>query len=220
MRNEFNNDVCASFYWQVNDEIAAGKQFEYLYENALKEQVYTDDIRLLMKEHGVDLPSTLYETYYGIFSHFDKFRLTYLVDMIECFFKDFLLVKLGEDQKRSAEQEYSSVWQQRNVGRRYLNSTSYMNVKYIVFFLEEKFNLDLNGFKENNKLFLESGVLRNCFVHNNGLIPDPDMRSALIETINDFCYTNETNKIEMPSEKIWIYIESFRSLIKICDSIS
>ena len=158
MRNEFNNDVCASFYWQVNDEIAAGKQFEYLYENALKEQVYTDDIRILMKEHGVDLPSTLYETYYGIFSHFDKFRLTYLVDMIECFFKDFLLVKLGEDQKRSAEQEYSSVWQQRNVGRRYLNSTSYMNVKYIVFFLEEKFDLDV-WYVEHQSLRLDIKII-------------------------------------------------------------
>ena len=34
MINEFNNEVCARFYWQVNDEIAAGKQFEYLYERA------------------------------------------------------------------------------------------------------------------------------------------------------------------------------------------
>ena len=217
--NEFNNGVCASFYWQVNEEIAGGKQFEYLYENALKEQYYTNDIKILMKEHNIELPNTLYETYHGIFSHFDKFRLIYLVDMIECFFKDFLLIKLGEDQKRLAEQECSGIWQSRNVRRRYVNSTSYMNVKYVVFFLEEKFGLDLSCFKENNKLFLEAGVLRNCFVHNNSLIHDPDMRSALIETVNDFCYTNENEKITMPSKKIWIYIESFRSLIKICDSI-
>jgi hypothetical protein len=95
-----------------------------------------------------------------------------------------------------------------------------MNVKYVVFFIEKEFGLDLSNFKDGNKIFLEAGVLRNCFVHYNGLIHDSDMRSALIETVNDFCYINEAGKIKMPSEKIWIYIESFRSLIKICDSIS
>ncbi len=222
MSIEFKNEICYNFFYQINNEIAAGTHYDFYYINELKNQYLTSEAKNLMN-YPLDSNITLYDEWPLIFPSLTKMRLIYLINLIEGFFKEYIRFKLSgknETEIKNELKEIANDWQGRE-SNPHKRKTSYMNIQYSIFVLEEKFGIQFTEFYQEKKYFLEAGTLRNCITHHQSYIKDTNMLDALRETSNMLSLElNVGSKVEISQNLLWAYIGSARQLIEICDRAS
>jgi hypothetical protein len=138
-----------------------------------------------------------------------KMQIVYLVNLIESFIQDYIGFK---DDLTESEMNKKGFWEQylRAVKRNWdtyckskneaiNNSTSFMNIRFSLFILKDKYNLDFPSYL--TPAIPELGSLRNCLVHYDGDLTRMDkggnvFRATLIETLKLLELNGNENRLE------------------------
>jgi hypothetical protein len=209
------NPTCQKFERLVNDEIAAGQQFDFLKVDALRNQIITREGKQALG-YSLDQRLTLYEIVKPSVDVLPKLRFIYLLSLIEAFGEEYIAerdpVPLGDVRRHLSAQQ--SRWQKLQQG--VLSSTSFLNLAYLAFVLRDKYAIDFTSVK--NPCFWEAGVLRNCLVHHNGVVPDEAFRLGLTNCIAETGVPDSVGtKMIVTAELLWTYIEDTRRFLRACD---
>lgn len=158
-----------------------------------------------------------------------KKSIIYLLSIFESFMKDFILEKEKKGEEKDIENLLSNnkkIWENYCKGcNSAINmSTSFMNIRYSVFILENRYGIKYS--QDLTNLVLELGSLRNCIVHHNGNISHTDkggkcsFKDTLKETISflkmnknddnicDFITYEYVKKVTFDLQKIIIECEN------------
>lgn len=209
------NGICHKYERLINDEVATGQHFTYLYIKELQQQELTDNAKRAI---GISpkTPQSLYNIAQRSIAILPKIRLIYLLTLIEAFGKEYIAdrdnVAIDELKKHlSAEQ---SAWNKQESGLR--ASTSFLNVQYLGFVLAQKYGITYSS--KINSCFWEIGPLRNCIVHKQGIIENEMYKEALSCTIKEIGVAAKTGEELIITEPLlWVLIESSREFIESCD---
>lgn len=125
-----------------------------------------------------------------------KMQIVYLVNLFESFMQDYITIKGGLSEMDLNQNDFRgthlnseiSKWNQayKTNKEAYSNSTSFMNIRFSLFVLNEKYGLSYPSYLSNT--IPELGSLRNCLVHCDGDITSKDkgghtFRETLVETL-------------------------------------
>lgn len=211
---KFNNAICYKFDRRINNEIAAGCQFDYITINSLKSYKITDSVKKIMGfSEGqevtlLDLTSKASLTLY-------KMRLIYIFSLMEAFFEEYISERdnVNIENIKPYLSSFQSTWTQKTQGL--IQSTSFLNWEYVNFVLKEKYNIDIKSV--TSTYFTETGPLRNCLVHG-GIIKNEDYRINLKNIIESEGIIDKIGSEVVVSDKlVWSYINDARKIIEACD---
>ena len=159
-----------------------------------------------------------------------KKSIIYLLSIFEAFMKDFIL----EIEKKEEEKDIENIlstnkknWANycKGCNSSINKSTSFMNIRYSLFILENRYGIKY--LQDLTNLVLELGSLRNCIVHHDGNISHTDkggecsFKDTLKETISflkmnknddnicDFITYEYVKKVTFDLQKIIIECESY-----------
>lgn len=209
------NSTCQKFERQINNEIAAGQQFDFLKVEALKQQIITPQGKHHLGFHP-GVPITMYDIVKGSVDVLSKLRFIYLLSLLEAFGKEFIAQRegVGLDDVATRLGSYQSKWQRQQSG--VLSSSSFLNLAYLGFVLHEAYGIDFASVKM--QCFWEAGVLRNCAVHHGGIIPNEAFRLGLKATIRELGSADAVGSALVISDKlVWVHIEAARAFLHACD---
>ena len=171
-----NNSTCQKFARQINNEVAAGQQFDYLKVEALRNQIIGPKAKRLLG-FPAEVPLTLYDLAKESVEVLPKLRLIYLLALLEAFAKEYIAqresVPLEDARKILSAQQ--SKWKKQQAG--VLSSDSLLNLAYLGFALHDRYGVDFSSVQK--QFFWEAGPLRNCLVHHDGAIPSEAFRIGL-----------------------------------------
>ncbi|AHV97079.1 hypothetical protein [Paenibacillus sabinae] len=209
--------VCSKFKRMLNDEIAAGEFFQDLkLESALKKDLITPEGKQSMGL-PVDAPLSMYDLTRPALEALPKFRFMYLVSLFEAFVQEYIAERKGislDDLKNSLTNERST-WQRLN-GHTSVGSTSYYNVRFVNWLLNELYSIQIQSVIET--LTLEMGDLRKCLVHHGGEITKQDFVDGLKATCLQLGLPSIIGtKVTVTKKLMSIYIEDFRRILNLCD---
>ena len=138
-----------------------------------------------------------------------KMQIVYLVNLFESFIQDYIKFK---DDLTESEMNKKDFWKQylgtvisnwdtycKIKNEDYNNSTSFMNIRFSLFILKDKYNLDFPCYL--TPVIPELGSLRNCLVHYDGDITRMDkggplFKDTLRETLKLLQVNNNENRLE------------------------
>ena len=83
------HSTCHKFERLLNDEIAAGQQFDFLKVDALRNQIITPEGKRALG-YAVDHPLTMYDVVKPSIDILSKLRFIYLLSLIEAFGKEYI----------------------------------------------------------------------------------------------------------------------------------
>ena len=210
------NSICFKFERQINDEIAAGQQFDYLKVEALKQQLITPGGKSFFGV-PVEKQLTMYDVVKDSVDVLSKLRFIYLLSLLEAFGKEFIAHRedISIDEVPEKISLYQSSWQRQQVG--VMSSSSFLNLAYLGFILSEAYGLDFSSVK--NQCFWEAGTLRNCAVHHGGVVPNEAFRTALKATIATLGARDAVGSPLIISNKlVWLHLEAARAFLRACDN--
>lgn len=105
-----------------------------------------------------------------------KMQIVYLVNLFESFMHDFIAEKDGLSESETNKKNFFTEYlkSERELWNDYCNkedkaintSTSFMNLRYSLFVINERYNIKYPSYLTS--LVFELGSLRNCLVHYNG----------------------------------------------------
>lgn len=209
------NSDCHKFERLVNDEIAAGQQFDFLQVDALENQIITPERKLALG-YAVGHPLTMYDVVKPSIDILSKLRFIYLLSLIEAFGKEYIANRDSiplEDVTRTLSSQQSR-WQSTQAG--ILSSTSFLNLAYLAFVLRDKYRLDFSSVRKD--CFWEAGVLRNCLVHHSGVVPNEAFRVGLTGCIIETGATDSVGtQISVTDKLMWVFIDETRVFLSACD---
>jgi len=209
------NDICDQYYRRVNDEVAAGQQFDYLLVEALSQQHVTPAAKAILGLPD-DRTVTLLDVTRPAVEILSRLRFIYLVSLLEAFAQDYIAAREGipSDRLRSLLAPEMAAWQHANSGPR--ASTSFMNVAFVRFVIEHRYSLGFAAVKSS--CFWEAGSLRHCVVHCRGVVPDAPYLQALSATL---AHTGVAPSIGQPiavtDDLLWRLIDDYRAFVAACD---
>jgi hypothetical protein len=209
------NSTCQKFERHINNEIAAGQQFDFLKVEALKQQIITPQGKHLLGVHP-EVQITMYDIVKGSVDVLSKLRFIYLLSLLEAFGMEFIAQRegVGLDDVATRLASYQSKWQRQQSG--VLSSSSFLNLAYLGFILHEAYGIDFASVK--TQCFWEAGVLRNCVVHYGGIIPNEAFRLGLKATIRELGSVDAVGSALVISDKlVWAHIEAARAFLHACD---
>ena len=209
------NSTCHKFERLLNDEIAAGQQFDFLKVDALEKEIITPEGKRTLG-YSVDHPITMYDIVKPSIDILSKLRFIYLLSLIEAFGKEYIAnrdsIPLEAVTRTLSSQQ--SRWQSTQDG--ILSSTSFLNLAYLAFVLENKYTLDFSSIHKD--CFWEAGVLRNCLVHHSGVVPNEAFRAGLSGCITETGTTNSVGTQMIVTDKLmWVFIDETRVFLSACD---
>lgn len=160
-----------------------------------------------------------------------KMQIVYLVNLFESFIQDYIGDK---DNLTESEMNQKDFWKQylRRVECNWLtycksknecinNSTSLMNIRFSLFILKDKYNLDFPSYL--TPAIPELGSLRNCLVHYDGDLSRMDkgghvFRETLIETLKILEFNSIENRLENLNNNSFIDKVTFdlQTFIELC----
>lgn len=212
---ELASAVCQRFIGQINDQIAAGQHFDYLQVGALKEQIITSEAK---KTLGLSESAhlTLYDLAGKSVEVLGTLRFVYLASLLEAFGKEYIAERDSVDPAEVRRYLLPEIneWKKGECGR--YRSTSFFNLKFLRFVLQKKYQLEFSLVEE--RCFWEAGPLRNCLVHDGGVIATDELRSSIrysVEVLN--MPKTLPMKVWISGALIWRFIESSRGFIRACD---
>jgi len=212
---QLRNAICHKFERLVNDEVAAGCQFDHLKVDALRNQIITPEGKRAMG-YRANHHLTMYDFVRASVDVLSKLRFIYLLSLIEAFGKDYIAQRESiqlEDVTRTLSAQQSS-WQQTQTG--VLASTSLLNLAYLGFVMRERYSLDFGSVR--SACFWEAGVLRNCLVHYSGFIPNEAFRSGLAACIAETRIPDSVGaQICVTDKLMWVLIDETRAFLAACD---
>ena len=136
-----------------------------------------------------------------------KMQLVYLVNLFEAFMHDFIREKDGKTESEANGKEFwqkhlkieRQLWQTycKDYGKPINISESFMNIRYSLFIIENKYKIKYPSYL--SPLVSELGSLRNCLVHHDGDLSHQDkggsFKDTLSETINFLEIDSNCNRI-------------------------
>ena len=210
-----NNSTCQKFYRQINNEVAAGQQFDYLKVEALQNQIITSEA----KRHlgfPVEAPLTLHDFAKESVEVLPKLRLIYLLALLEAFAQEYLAQResVPLENVRKCLSAQQSKWKRKQTG--VLSSDSLLNLAYLRFALHDRYGTDFSSVQE--QCFWEAGPLRNCLVHHGGAVPSEAFRIGLQNCILELGAADAVGSVLVISDKfVWTYIQAGRTFLTACD---
>jgi len=200
---------------QINNEVAAGQQHDYVTIEALKEYKITEGAKKLF---GVPIEKemTLLDLIKESVDVLSKLRLVYLFSLVEAFAEEYIVSRenIKIDDLKLHLKPLESAWKKKTTGL--LISHSFLNWSYLEFVLKEKYKIDIDA--SISSCFFEAGPLRKCLVHDNGFISNEIYKQNLQNVIKIEGISNEIeSQIKVTSKLVWVYIEDARKIIASCD---
>lgn len=209
-----NSPICHKYERRLNDEIATGEFLhDPMLEMALKNSLIHPDFKIA-KGIPTSLPLNLHDVTGGAMRFLHQIRFIYLCSlMLEGFVKNYIEERsvttaiTFDDVIRSTKSSFNKANEK----------ASLYNVKYTVALLKNLYKIDIAAIGLS-KIFIELGPLRNCIVHDGGIIPDSRHLTLLSETIAFLKITPAIGeKIEISKEMMAQLIEDFRTFLRTCD---
>lgn len=104
-------------------------------------------------------------------------QIVYLVNLFESFIQDYIGFKDNLTDKEMNEKDFWKQYHRQLISKWdneynsksdiYSNSTSFMNIRFSLFILKEKYKLDYPSYL--TRVIPELGSLRNCLVHYDAI---------------------------------------------------
>lgn len=138
-----------------------------------------------------------------------KMQIVYLVNLFESFIEDYIGFKDNLTESEIIKKDFwkdhlssvTSKWDTYCKSKKevYNNSTSFMNIRYSLFLLKDKYNLDFPSYL--TPAIPELGSLRNCLVHYDGDLTRMDkgghlFKDTLRETLQLLQMNCNENRLE------------------------
>lgn len=131
------NPVCFRFERQINDEIAAGQQFDHVKVDALRKMEIFSGAK--EKYFGVprDSPLSMYDVVKQSVEVLPKLRFVYLSVLLEGFVEDYPSWRENcpKDDLKQILSEFRSTWQKETSGK--MASTSFLNLAWARYVFEK-----------------------------------------------------------------------------------
>jgi len=206
---ELKSYACKKFILRINHEIAAG---EYMHDSALKTALQSQKItpegkRAIGIDQSVEL--TMFDVTILAYTVLPEMRFIYLSTLLEAFFEEYISEResISPEQVKTAISSEISEWDKNGGG-----SKSFYNLPFVFFVLSRKYSIDPTN--SLNSITLESGILRNCIVHDSGKIKSQYYVNQLINTITFLGVKSAVGEILRVNKKLMaLYIEEYRKII-------